>query len=666
MKSRLIEIGVFAGASLGLSYYVGGVGLATVFFSALFMWLVFSAYDFFPSSSRYLASLVISTVIPVFAVVALVPQLGKVAWLRSIAFTPPSTVPTDYISITPDTLGTTRPWVLFVITGLLLCLIAMLIVLGNQYSKISEDFTFPNSSKEPIATRILRNAFPAISRYVVLTPLLALSYLQSQNHTKALAFMMSGDSRNIFRIVMRTRVTSSYPSIRELFLNGKYGEILASSLSAMNGTEGFPRIPDLIAMRSTYLIVFCLVVASISVLFTAAAQKWNPTFTPIRDTTIAVISVVVLFSPYPFAEILRSGFFSFFVGLGFLTATLAFLVPIKMQRLELLAIAYVAALATYFSYQPAVLIVVPLLCVLTTTFLWKRSKSKAEHILILVAILATTLISYGVYRPTYDRLVIRVRGSGEIWPTDTKFTTYVFLISIVLCILSRGKVQRLLIKASTLVVSAIATLQLIDFARGSDVDLYYLMKFRYATNFVSGVLCLALIAAIFNEDKIWVHTYLKKTLQSKVLPFIRGTLLVGLVGGFFIIVSDRTQAPSPVSLMRQGWDTPSSLVVQKTFELWREDTLYIFAAYFNEANDRMANFWSPYFWEVNRWEWTYAGYSVSVGELCKIIGTNQVNLYTKTIGFREQMDLICLDVSKLTNVLSIEKDIFDFINQPDK
>jgi hypothetical protein len=660
MKTRLIEIGVFAGASLGLSYYVGGVGLATVFFSALFMWLVFSAYDFFPSSSRYLASLVISTVIPVFAVVALVPQLGKVAWLRSIAFTPPSTVPTDYISITPDTLGTTRPWVLFVITGLLLCLIAILIVFGNQYSKISEDSTFPNSSKEPIATRILRNAFPAISRYVVLSPLLALSYLQNQNHTKALAFMMSGDSRNIFLAVMRTRVTSSYSSIGQLFQHGGFGETLTASISALNGTEGFPRVPDLIAMRSTYLIVVALVIASISALFTATSEKWTPTFTPIRDFIIAAISAMVFFSPYPFAEILRSGFFSFFVGLGFLTAAITFLVSTRTRRPEVLFIACLASLVTFLSYQPVVLILLPLLVVLSVRFVWQRYQSKLAHSLVLAFILAVELVVYLTYKPIYDRLVLRVGTSGEIWPTDIKFTVYVFLLLSMLALISRGEFRRTILALSFLSVAAMLSLQLVEMARGQDPDLYYLMKLRYATNFVSGILCVAVIATVFHESAIWNRLSLTRSQVKISASIVRVVLCVGLVGGLFISISLRTQASSPVALIRKGWDAPSTLVAQKTFDLWREGSSYIFAGYFNEGNDRIANFWSPYLWERNRWEWTYGGYSVAPEGLCGIIDIQDVTIYTRTSGLRESLDRSCAGVSLRTKIRSSENHVYVF------
>jgi len=663
MKTRLIEIGVFAGASLGLSYYVGGVGLATVFFSALFLWLVFSAYDFFPPSSRYLASLVISTVIPVFAVVAPVPQLGKVEWLRSITFTPPSTVPTDYLSINPDTLGTTKPWVLFAVTGLLLSVIAILVAFGNQHSKKSENTTLPPSSKDPFTTRILHNAFPAISRYVVLTPLVALSYLQNQNHTKSLAFMMSGDSRNIFRAVMRARATSSYPSFSGLFLHGGFGETLSTSISAMNGTRGYPQIADLVAMRSAYVIVFSLILTSISVLFTARSESWSPFFTPLRDTSIVAISVMVLLSPYPFAEILRSGFFSFFVGLGYLTATVVLLAPVTIERLEVLLMACLAALVTFLAYQPAVLIAIPLLVVLSIHFLWTRSNSKMAHNFILLVVFVIEIIIYLTYGPIYERLVLRVGTSGEIWPTDAKFTFYVFLLSGVLALVSRGEFRRTLFALTLINSASMLGLQLIDLARRQDPDLYYLMKLRYATNFISGILCIAIIAAVFNETAIWNRLSPTKSLVKKVAPIMRVVLFLGLVGGLFVSISYRTQASSPVALIRKGWDAPSTLVAQKTFDLWRGDSSYIFAGYFNEANDRIANFWSPYFWEGNRWEWTYGGYSVTAEGLCGIIGNQNVTIYTRTAGLRESLDRSCADVSLHTKILSNENNVFVFTNK---
>jgi hypothetical protein len=663
MKMRLSEIGLFAGASIGLSYYVGGVGLATFFFSALFLWLVFTAYDVFPASSRYLASLVISALIPVFTVVVLVPQLGKVEWLRSISFTPPSTAPTDYLSISSTTLGTTNQWVLLVITGVILSSIAMLVAFRNEHYKVSEYSTFSNSSKHPFATRIFNNAFPAISRYVVLTPLVALSYLQGMDKTKSLAFMMSGDSRNIFRVVMRTRVTSSYSSLRGMFKNGGFGETLTSSISAMNRTKNFPQVADLTAMRSTYVIVFCLIVASIAALFTAKSDIWNPLLTPLRDMTVVAISVMVLISPYPFAEILRSGFFSFFVGLGFLTTALAFLVPVRIQGSELLLVACLAVLATYLSYQPAALIVIPLLCVLLIRFLWERNKSRISHVLITVGIFAIIFSSYWLYGPFYERLVIRVGVSGEIWPTDTKLTLLALSTSCILILISKGSFRRTVLITSTLGISAMLSLKFLDVARGNDPDMYYIMKFRYATNFMSGIICIAIIAAIFNEATIWNRPNLTKTLFNKGSRVLRVVVLFGLVGGLYVSISNRTHAPSPIALIRSGWDAPSVSAAKKTFELWKEGTPYIFSGYFNEENDRIANFWSPYFWEPNRWEWTYGGYSVSAQGLCTVIRTNDVNVYTKTVGLENQLNSSCPDALENTRIFSPENQTYNFSGQ---
>lgn len=660
MKLRLLEISLFAVASTGLSYYVGGIGLSVIFLSAFFLWAAFSAYDFFPTYSRYLASLVISTVIPVLTVVVVVPQLARNSWLRSMIFTPPSSTPTDYIAIDSNTLGTTNQWVLLTIFGLFLLAILVSLALRNHSWKSPENHKSAASSTKTITSQLLQNTYPAISRYVVLTPLIALSYLQQLGHTKSLAFMMSGDSRNIFRTVMRTRVTSSYPSLRGLFQNGRFGETLASSISALNGTSGFPRVADLIAMRSTYVIVFSLIVASISVLLTANSEKWTPYVTPVRDATIFALSVLILSSPYPFAEILRSGFFSFFVGLGFLTATVALIVPSRIDHSEVVLLASFAAITTYLSYQPAALLVVLPLCGLATQFLWRRYQSEVGHKLISLSIIAFALVGYFAYRPLYERLVVRVGASGEIWPTDTRFTLLVLLISCVLIPFSKGNLRRTVLTTAATGISSILSLRLLDIARGMDPDIYYLMKFRYATNFISGILCIAIIAAVFNEPKIWNRAFGAKTFLNKNILMIRTAILIGLIGALSILIPTRTQAPSPLALMKNGWDAPSEIVTEKTFALWKENSPYIFAGYFDERNERIANFWSPYFWEVNRWEWTYNNYSVSAEGLCGIIGSQDVLVYTRISELKKQLYIKCSATSGHIKLRSTEQNLFLF------
>jgi hypothetical protein len=428
----------------------------------------------------------------------------------------------------------------------------------------------------------------------------------------------------------------------------------------MNGTRGFPRVADLVAMRSTYVIVFCLIVAGVSVLFTAKSEKWIPLITPFRDITIIGISILVVASPYPFAEIYRSGFFSFFVALGYLTAAIVFLIPARIQHPEVLLITGFAAVVTFLSYQPAVLVVIPLLIVLSARFVWIHCQSNTAHNLILLFLLFIGLFVYLTHQTIYERLVSRVGTSGEIWPTNAKFTLYVLLVSGSLSLISRGEFRRVLLSSTAIGTAAMLTLRLIDIARGQDPDMYYLMKFRYATNFVSGILCIAVIGAIFSDPMIWKFQKLNKSLVQKASPVMRVIVLLALVGGLAIVISKHTQASSPISMIRDGWDAPSASVVDKTFALWEDETPYIIAGYFNDGNDRIANFWSPYFWEYNRWYWTYSGYSMSTEGLCNIISINNVVVYTKSIGLENQMAQSCPVVSQHTLFRTKEKLVFDF------
>ena len=336
---------------------------------------------------------------------------------------------------------------------------------------------------------------------------------------------------------------------------------------------------------------------------------------------------------------------------------MAFLVPVRIEQPEVLIVACLAAFVTFLAYQPAVLVVIPLVTMLLLRFFWRGYQSTNSHKLLLLLILVVELIAYFTYRPIYERLVLRVGTSGEIWPTDTKFTFLVSFVSGILILVSRGNFRRTVVASFTLGISALCSLELIDFARGSDPDLYYLIKFRYATNFVSGIICIAIIAAIWNRLNS------SKSLLRMGSRVLRSVVVLGLVGGLFASITNCTQAPSPVSLIRTGWDAPSVSVAKKTFELWTEGTPYIFSGYFNEGNDRIANFWSPYFWEPNRWEWTYGGYSISAQGLCNVIRTNEVNVYTRTFGLESQIASICPSALKSAKVFSPENQTYDFSDQ---
>jgi hypothetical protein len=55
----------------------------------------------------------------------------------------------------------------------------------------------------------------------------------------------------------------------------------------------------------------------------------------------------------------------------------------------------------------------------------------------------------------------------------------------------------------------------------------------------------------------------------------------------------------------------------------------------------MGNFWSPYFWEINRWTWTYSGYNVDARGLCLVIGGNEITLITDSQDLMRQMRGMC-------------------------
>jgi hypothetical protein len=164
----------------------------------------------------------------------------------------------------------------------------------------------------------------------------------------------------------------------------------------------------------------------------------------------------------------------------------------------------------------------------------------------------------------------------------------------------------------------------------------------YTSNYISWVLLIAILGIflaylsekphnISNIDATVTRYFWVKTLG--VCSFVA---LLTLSVMFLSI------AKSPVASIYRGWDSPTEEIVTRTLDSWKSGNgKYVFASYRTDSNDRIGNFWSPYFWEPNRWEWTYSGYSVDARSLCLVIDGNQLTLITDSRDLMRQMRGMC-------------------------
>jgi hypothetical protein len=192
--------------------------------------------------------------------------------------------------------------------------------------------------------------------------------------------------------------------------------------------------------------------------------------------------------------------------------------------------------------------------------------------------------------------------------------------------------------------SSLVTLHLIDWVR-NDTDNrygYYGQKLMYTANFIAWILVIAMFGLFLSYLGEKLDTRSSVDSQGKKYFWFRNLATASFVVMLTLPVVFLSNAESPALSIYNGWDSPSEEIVARTLDNWNSgNEKYVFALYGTDSNDRMGNFWSPYFWEPNRWEWTYSGYSVEARSLCSVIGGNELTLITDSGDLLRQMRGMC-------------------------
>jgi hypothetical protein len=243
-----------------------------------------------------------------------------------------------------------------------------------------------------------------------------------------------------------------------------------------------------------------------------------------------------------------------------------------------------------------------------------------------------------------DQFSRRVNDGGAIRPTSIVGTVSVFLIAVALTGFARGRTRYTLLCISAVMGSSLVTLQLIDWAR-NDTDNrygYYGQKLMYTANFIAWILVIAMFGLFLSYLGEKFDTRSSVDSQDKKYFWFRNLATASFVVILTLPVVFLSNAESPALSILNGWDSPSEEIVARTLDNWNSgNEKYVFALYGTDSNDRMGNFWSPYFWEPNRWEWTYSGYSVDARSLCSVISGNEVTLITDSGDLMRQMRGMC-------------------------
>jgi hypothetical protein len=635
---KITSVLLFSLLTMSLAYFVGKAGLALLFGSAITMWLLFNAYRVFPSHLRFLGALLISSALYVFVLTSLLPFFRSFAWVDELITETTAAQGTDYVEIPNGEVVAIVPW----------SIIASMIVVTSLAWPLLRLLNRDNGSSVMLGQRITRRVVTTASEsyrsavhYLTLVPLIAIASLHARDSVQSIAFTMSGDGRNFFLGVMRMRLANAFPGTDHIVKNGMFGEVLSTGIAITNNVRMFPNIQDQYAIRSVYVLSLCLICVSLGAIIMTLTKKLSQRIQIVWFLISAFLAVFVLVNPYPIAEMLRSGFFSMFVALGFLIATVAVIVAQDNRQTECVVLLILGSILTYASYQLFAAVLLPVVLVMVLWTSWHFRHSKLWRSCWFAALGAIIWLAVAENQNLYAEFKLRVTDGGAIEGTSIAFTVGLCLLSALL--ISLRPLRPLAAASFVISASSIATLQLIVVARGELANAYgyYGHKLIYAANYVSALMALALMIAIvcMLHSKFVV---LDKRIGRNIGLSVIAILTVAVLPAAVLLGFNVPTADSQVENVLDGWNAPSETTVRDMLDLWNNgDTNYIVAQLNSDANDRIANFWSPYFWERNRWEWTYSGYRTDVEGLCNIIGGNSVLLVTSSESLVRQMRGYC-------------------------
>ena len=89
-----------------------------------------------------------------------------------------------------------------------------------------------------------------------------------------------------------------------------------------------------------------------------------------------------------------------------------------------------------------------------------------------------------------------------------------------------------------------------------------------------------------------------------------------------------------------GWTQPTSQGLGLAVKYWGQPKV-LFVKISDPGNDKLINFWHPYFWSGDPWNWVYSGYADDPGSICAFIHGNDVLVVTTDAAYGEILSYTC-------------------------
>jgi hypothetical protein len=438
----------------------------------------------------------------------------------------------------------------------------------------------------------------------------------------------SGDGRNNFLNAQRIRVTSDFTNFTNFKSQGDFASSLASLVSDGMGSKGLLNFDDQISLAAVYLLFGVLIAASaISASQSLAAGRGKKVFRYETNWSLGPLVVVALLSvqmPWVMNEMFRSGFFSAVVVMAICGVMLAVIVveaPLLVRGSLLMAITVLA----FATYQVAALYPLLAMALLSVPLIWKQLR---KRLLLVAPVLALgVVIASQVWPGVRDQLQSRIALEGAI----TFLPDWVWLPSAIVgavLLLVRGKLRAVGVVVLSISAGTSGFQFLARELRESDGLFgygYYGVKFAYIGLF------LLLLTVISATAALIIFGFAQLSRESSRQNFWRKAFIT--VGSATLIVACvstmRTVAPESRSLYgnSENWINPTKDGLKISLSYWDRPKV-VFAMLGGFGGGKIANFWHPYFWSGEPWNWSYFEASDDVGTICSFIDGNDVLVVT--------------------------------------
>jgi hypothetical protein len=366
-------------------------------------------------------------------------------------------------------------------------------------------------------------------------------------------------------------------------------------------------------------------------------------------------------NPIALSFCLNDGFFSLYFSLSIACSLIAISQSAQMNRWVL-----VGLVAGLLALMMCYVILVPSLVAGLFIFLIAKLPSNGKikivkKILIPVGLLFVLVFSM-VGERIWQRYIEKALLPGAVTPIDPKILFSCVIVLIFFAIYSKHAIRWNAMAVAVIGVVSLIQYSIIEIAAGqflSDADSYYGTKIITATTF---------IVATFTTA-IFVSTFIRRSKIDGIFKVVN----VSIFSTLLFLVGAETMAygyklPNALPRILEGWGYTSAEEISVAVNHW-DGPPFLFLEYSKSpetsagtwraetqsANDRLLNFWSPIFWNIDTsssrelYQWIYGQWNpVDLKTMCPILESPIKVILTRSSTLEGRLQAVCGAVPRIS------------------